>query len=368
MDSRLYVGVMTGTSVDGLDLAILEDAHPPVVLSGVTFPLPANLRQQLLALVHDQAEANVDALGYADAALGDFIGKCVLHLLQTEGLDAAAIRAIGSHGQTVRHRPDGPYPFTLQIGDPHRIAEITGITTVADFRRRDVAAGGQGAPLVPAFHRALFAARHERRVVLNIGGIANVTGLFPGEDLLGFDTGPGNGLLDLWAQEHLGAPMDRDGEWAASGIIQPGLLSAGLADSYFSRSLPKSTGREYFNRSWIERLIAGRLQQLPAANVQRTLVELVCRSIVEAIDQSFGAVDRLIVCGGGRKNTFLLNRLRHIARHPVDTSEDWKIDGDSLEAAAFAWFAARALGGEAAGEPAVTGAHGARVLGVVHPR
>ncbi|MBM4204941.1 MAG: anhydro-N-acetylmuramic acid kinase [Gammaproteobacteria bacterium] len=368
MDSRFFVGVMTGTSVDGLDLAILEDAYPPVVRTGVTYPLPESLRQQLLTLVHNRAEANIDALGYADAELGDFIGRCVLRLLQDEGLDPVEVSAIGSHGQTVRHRPDGRFPFTLQIGDPHRIAEITGITTVGDFRRRDVAAGGQGAPLVPAFHRALFAVPHERRVVLNIGGIANVTGLLPNENLVGFDTGPGNGLLDLWTEEHLGVAMDKDGEWAATGVVNPDLLSAGLADPYFSRAAPKSTGREYFNREWLEQLIARRQQPLPAADVQRTLVELVCRSIADAVRQAFGVVSRLIVCGGGRRNTLLLNRLRQISTCPVDTSEDWKVDGDSLEAAAFAWFAARALAGEPAGVPGVTGARGARILGVVYPR
>jgi anhydro-N-acetylmuramic acid kinase len=363
-----YVGVMTGTSVDGLDVAVIEDATPPSILCGTTYPLPEDLRELLLALVHDRPDANVDALGYADAQLGQFIGSCVLRFLRDEGLSLETISAIGSHGQTIRHRPDDKYPFTMQIGDPHRIAEITGITTVADFRRRDVAAGGQGAPLVPTFHRALFASPDERRVILNIGGIANVTGLMPDQELLGFDTGPGNGLLDLWAQEHLREPMDRGGQWAASGLVDAGMLAAGLADPYFMRASPKSTGREYFNRGWLDRVIASRHTPLQSADVQRTIVELVCQSINDAVDRTFGSVDRLIVCGGGRRNSFLLSRLRQLVEYPVETSEEWNVDGDSLEAAAFAWFAARALAMEPVGEPGVTGARGARILGVVFPR
>lgn len=365
--NRLFVGAMTGTSVDGLDIALLRDSVRPETVAGHTFRLPGSLRDTLLTLVHDLPAATIDRLGRADAELGEFIAECILAFLKTHALDASSITAIGSHGQTVRHRPQNPHAFTLQIGDPHRIAELTGITTVADFRRRDIAAGGQGAPLVPVFHRALFNDTRERRVVLNIGGIANVTGLLPGERLTGFDTGPGNGLMDLWMQEHQGQTMDEDGRWAASGTPDKKLLHLALEDTYFRLRPPKSTGREYFNRVWLETLIRQAGYDINPEDVQATLAELVVHSILGAITDTYEKIDRLIVCGGGRRNTHLIKRLRANATFPVDTSEDWHVDGDSLEAAAFAWLAARALSADAMGDPAVTGATGRRILGVVYP-
>lgn len=358
---------MTGTSVDGLDLALVRDSSRPEILAGRTYPLPEKLREQLLQFVHNDPSGNIDQLGYADAALGDFIGETVLTFLNEEGAALSTITAIGSHGQTIRHRPTPPHAFTLQIGDPHRIAEITGVTTVADFRRRDVAAGGQGAPLVPAFHRALFASPSERRVVLNIGGIANVTALIPDKNLLGFDTGPGNGLMDLWVQEHLGQPMDTNGAWASSRTLDDALVTLALEDPYFHKRPPKSTGREYFNRAWLDDLLRRRHYPLDPAVVQASLAALVARSVTLAINSQFGAIDLLIVCGGGRRNGLLLKLLHEYADYPVLISEDLGVDGDSLEAAAFAWFAARALSHDSAGEPAVTGARASRVLGVIYP-
>ena len=358
---------MTGTSVDGLDLALIQDCNPPAILAGRTFELPVTLRDDLLHLVHDDEKATIDLLGHTDVALGQFIGRAVLDFLRSENTSPADVAAIGSHGQTVRHRPSGKHAFTLQIGDPHHIAEVSGITTVADFRRRDMAAGGQGAPLVPAFHRALFADHGERRIVLNIGGIANVTCLSAGTPLTGFDTGPGNGLMDLWIQENLGSPLDTDGAWAASGEVDPSLLALALADPYFELRPPKSTGREYFNRNWLTGLFARHQLPVAAADVQATLLELTCASINSAVDRYCAPTDRLIVCGGGRKNRALLARLAKLCSCTVDSSEDWGVDGDSLEAAAFAWFAARAMHQQPAGEPSVTGARHARILGVIHP-
>ncbi len=358
---------MTGTSVDGLDLALIKDSPAPEILAGRTYPLPERLRGLLLQFVHNDPNGDIDQLGYADAALGDFIGETVLTFLNDEGIAPSTITAIGSHGQTIRHRPTPPNAFTLQIGDPHRVAEITGITTVADFRRRDVAAGGQGAPLVPAFHRAIFASPSERRVVLNIGGIANVTALLPDEKLSGFDTGPGNGLMDLWTQEHLLQPMDTNGAWASSGVLDHVLLSLALEDPYFHKPHPKSTGREYFNREWLNNLLQRRSYPLDPVVVQATLAALVARSITLAINSQFGAIDKLIVCGGGRRNAFLLRLLRESSGYDVLISEDLGVDGDSLEAAAFAWFGARALFYESAGDPTVTGARVSRVLGVIFP-
>jgi anhydro-N-acetylmuramic acid kinase len=363
----LFIGVMTGTSVDGLDIALVRDSIRPEILSGRTFPLPEPLRNALLTLAHDLPAATIDTLGHSDAALGEFTARSVLAFLVSESLDTSMITAIGSHGQTIRHRPRSTPAFTLQIGDPHRIAEMTGITTVSDFRRRDIAAGGQGAPLVPVFHQALFADTKERRIVLNIGGIANVTGLLPGRPLTGFDTGPGNALLDLWVQEHRALRMDEDGQWASTGKSDSQLLRFALEDPYFSMRPPKTTGREYFNRAWLGALLQRIGHRLNPEDVQASLVDLVVRSIVRAISEFYGDIHRLIVCGGGRRNSELIRRLREAATFPVDPSEDWGVDGDSLEAAAFAWLAARALSGEAVGEPAVTGASAKRVLGVVYP-
>jgi anhydro-N-acetylmuramic acid kinase len=358
---------MTGTSVDGLDIALLLDEPKPRVLSAQTVSLPETLRIDLLHLVHDDSHASIDLLGHCDVALGRFIGQSVMDFLNVRKIETKAVTAIGSHGQTVRHRPFGENAFTLQIGDAHQIAEITGIDTVADFRRRDVAAGGQGAPLVPAFHRAVFSDTNESRVILNIGGIANITRLAPREMLTGFDTGPGNALLDLWIQHQRGLALDKDGAWASQGEVNEPLLTKALRDPYFKQAPPKSTGREYFNHTWLSELLNTINVEVSPESVQTTLVEFTARSIIDAIDGAFNVTDRVIVCGGGRRNSFLLSRLRNMARCPVDISEDWSVDGDSLEAGAFAWMAARTISGEASGVPSVTGAKAPRVLGVIHP-
>jgi anhydro-N-acetylmuramic acid kinase len=275
------------------------------------------------------------------------------------------ITAIGSHGQTVRHRPDAAHPFTWQIGDPNRIAEITGIDTVADFRRRDMAARGQGAPLVPPFHEALFRVANETRVVLNVGGISNVTVLPAAADepITGFDTGPGNCLMDAWCLAETGEAFDRDGQWARRGKPVEALLEALGRDPYFSRPPPKSTGREYFNLQWLEGSLAG----ADPADVQRSLLELTAASVVAAIGQWAENSERIIVCGGGRLNGLLMERLSSLSSIPVETSEMHGFDGDAMEAAAFAWLAARHLDGLPGNAPAVTGADGPRVLGSLYP-
>ena len=362
----LYVGAISGTSVDGLDLALLEDGFRPRIVTGETVALPPELRRALLALSRP-GEDGLDACGLADAALGDFIGRAVINFLQRAGIPPSAIHAIGSHGQTVRHRPQTTPSFTVQIGDPHRIAEITGIQTVADFRRRDMAAGGQGAPLVPPFHRALFGETEETRAVLNIGGIANLT-LLPenrSEPVRGFDTGPGNGLMDAWIAEQRGDQFDADGDWGASGTPDPSLLGQCLADPFFAAPPPKSTGREYFHLAWLRarRSLAG----LSSADVQATLRCLTAESIAFALAAWCPGAKRVIVCGGGRRNQRLMRELADRLPCRVETSEAFGVDGDSLEAAAFAWLAARRLAFEPGNEPAVTGASGLRVLGAVYP-
>jgi anhydro-N-acetylmuramic acid kinase len=362
---HLYLGAISGTSVDGLDLALLEINDSIRFIAAETLPLPDKLRSRLLTLGQPEND-NLDDLGTADAALGRFIAEAALEFLATHGVNPNAVRALGSHGQTVRHRPDQQHPFTWQIGDPNLIAELTGITTVADFRRRDMAAGGQGAPLVPRFHDALFRRTKESLAILNIGGISNLS-LLPADAsqaIIGFDCGPGNALMDSWCQQHQSRPFDHGGAWAATGTVIEPLLKDLLSDSYLQRNPPKSTGREHYNLRWLQ-------PRLPAsadpADVQRTLLELTAQSIREALHNWGSFCQRLVVCGGGRLNQRLLVRLAELADIPVTTSEDHGYDGDGIEAAAFAWLAQRRLDMTTGSAGSVTGADGDRILGGVYP-
>lgn len=356
----LYVGAITGTSVDGLDLALVDIDNDSIrLLAHETRPLPNALRRQLVRL-GQAIDDDLDRLGRADTVLGRFIGASIVRFLKGANLPKEEPRAIGSHGQTVRHRPGDPSPFTMQIGDPSLIAEITGITTVADFRRRDMAAGGEAAPLAPAFHARIFASDSECRAVLNIGGIGNITTLQP---LGGFDTGPGNALLDAWCEAHTGLPYDAAGEWAAGGRVVPGLLDALLADPYLQRTPPKSTGKEHYNLEWLRpRLIP----EADPRDVQRTLVEFTARSIVDAVNRWAPSVQRLLVCGGGRLNRLLMRRLTDLLHSPVQSTDRHGWNGDAIEAAAFAWLAHQRLIEEPGNLPEVTGARGPRVLGAVY--
>jgi anhydro-N-acetylmuramic acid kinase len=367
MSSSCYLGTITGTSVDALDMVLVDMADGIHIRAASSVPFPAELREALIAL-GQPGKDDLDRIGELDVRLGEFIGHSISAYLADQGLDPTQIAAIGSHGQTIRHRPDAAYPFTWQIGDPNRIAELTGITTVADFRRRDMAAGGQGAPLVPPFHAALFGSPDEDAVVLNIGGISNVTWLArdPGQTLTGFDTGPGNALLDAWCQTHTGAAFDLNGQWAATGKVDTRLLARLLRDPYFDRQPPKSTGREYFTNTWLNGLLAGGSPQPP--DVQRTLVELTAASVLQAVRRWAAPCQRIIVCGGGRLNGLLMERLTELSAMPVQPTEDLGYDGDAIEAAAFAWLAARRLSGDTGNAPGVTGASGDRVLGAVYAR
>jgi anhydro-N-acetylmuramic acid kinase len=380
-----FVGLISGTSADGIDAALLRISSPTAQPAGaepgassaltmeveasLTRAYPAAMRSAVLALFQP-GDNEIDRLGELDRALGEAFAETALSLLARQGLAPADVRAIGSHGQTVRHRPGRGEPgrlgFTLQIGDPHTIAERTGITTVADFRRRDVAAGGEGAPLVPAFHRACFAVAGERRAVLNLGGIANLT-LLDGEQLLaGFDTGPANALLDHWAERHLGTPCDRGGAWAAQGRVIPELLDQMLSDPYFQRRGPRSTGREHFNSQWLYQW-APLLDTHAAVDVQATLAELSAKSIAQALAAATFNPHTVLVCGGGVHNADLLERLRaNLAWGPrVCSCAEAGMDPDALEAAAFAWLAYRCLSGQSGNAPQVTGAAGERILGAI---
>jgi anhydro-N-acetylmuramic acid kinase len=366
----LYLGLISGTSADGIDAALLAlDPHPHL-LAALTHPYPESLRGRLLALIsRRQPAATPDELGELDARVGLCFAEAALALLARAEVPAAAVRAIGSHGQTLSHRPGGDPPHTWQIGDPARIVERTGITTVADFRRRDVAAGGQGAPLVPAFHAACFRNPREERAVLNLGGIANLTVLpsDPAAPVLGFDCGPGNALLDEWIERQRGQPCDRGGDWAASGRIDEELLATLLADPFFADPPPKSTGREYFNLGWAEERYPG-LLALDPADVQATLLELTARSVVSALLAHAPSTRRILVCGGGVHNRRLIARLAALlAPRRIESTAMHGIDPDFVEAAAFAWLAAATVAGRPGNLPEVTGAHGPRILGAIYP-
>lgn len=366
---EIYVGLMSGTSLDGIDAVLLdlERSQQPRLLAAQTFQLDSNLRDQLQALCQSGPD-EIERMGQADRQLGLAFGTAVNNLLDIAGVPRSAVRAIGSHGQTIRHRPPGAsrqYPFTLQIGDPTSIAHATGITTVADFRRRDIAAGGQGAPLVPPFHRAIFKGSRTRAIV-NIGGIANVTLLPVDGSVTGFDTGPGNTLMDNWIAHHRGDTYDRDGAWAASGTVSPELLQRMLHAPYFSMAAPKSTGREYFNLPWLEQQIAG--MPISAADVQATLAELTARTIASEIAALVPAPHEVFICGGGAYNTHLMQRLEALL-HPrqLGSTAQLGIDPEWVEAAAFAWLAQQTLAGKPANDPAVTGANAYCVLGAIYP-
>ncbi|MGL6040995.1 MAG: anhydro-N-acetylmuramic acid kinase, partial [Deefgea sp.] len=336
--SQLFVGLMTGTSLDGIDAVVVDLAgEAPKLLASLGAPLPPELRQQLFQL---QAPSD-DEIHLAQLAANVHSRACaevVLALLKQAGLQASDIVAIGNHGQTIRHRPE--YRYTLQIGNHALLAEYTGITVVGDFRSRDVAAGGQGAPLVPAFHHALFAKPNANRVLVNIGGIANLSWLAANGDVIGFDSGPGNALLDGWVLQHLGHHYDANGEWASTGKVLPDLLAQMQSEPFFTLSAPKSTGRDLFHSQWLNRYLADR-NDAPA-DVQATLCELTAWSIATAIKQQ-GTPDEVFVCGGGVHNAYLMQRLAAYLPRKIQSTQALGVDPDWVEAFAFAWLAQRCL-------------------------
>jgi anhydro-N-acetylmuramic acid kinase len=359
-----HLGLMSGTSMDAVDAAIVDfHAAQPRLVATCSTPLPADLRAALADLTRT-GSCRLDELGQLDVKVGRLFAEAALAAVAAAGLTTDRIQAIGSHGQTVWHQPGGEAPFTLQIGDPNIIAEQTGITVVADLRRRDVAAGGQGAPLVPAFHAQLFRTAAPG-VAVNIGGFANLTVLpGSGEPVVGFDTGPGNVLLDGWVQRHLGQAMDSDGAWARGGRVDPALLDRLLADPFFAAAPPKSTGREYFNLAWLDSRLGGQRPE----DVQATLTELTARSIADAIRRHAATARVAILCGGGSYNGYLRERLVHLlAGVRVTDSHEFGIAPQWIEAAAFAWLARETLAGRPGNLPSVTGARRPVVLGGIYP-
>ena len=382
-DSNLYIGLMSGTSMDALDCALVQfnerqqndsltNTKQVVILGTVSLPLPDEMREKMLQLCeggYTDKQQPGELLSWAelDHQFAKLSASAVNQLLQQLSINPAQICAIGSHGQTIRHFPEHACAHSLQLGDPNLIAELTGVTTIADFRRRDIASGGQGAPLVPAFHQDIFRNHSIDRVVLNIGGIANIT-LLPADNSKpssGFDTGPGNTLMDGWIRQHKGKPYDHDGCWAKSGQINTDLLERLLSDDYLLRAAPKSTGRERFNLNWLSAHLTSN-PGITAEDVQATLLELTARSIATDINRSFPNGE-VLVCGGGALNSQLLDRLQtHLKSFDLSTSSSAGLDPLWVEAAAFAWLAKQTLDGLAGNLPEVTGAAGPRILGGIY--
>lgn len=366
MKSGRYIGVMSGTSLDGVDVVLAAiDESRVAQLASLTFPIPIAIKEAVLAICQGQP-LTLSQFGQLDTRLGRLFADAVLALMAQEKLTAQDVVAVGCHGQTVWHEPGGDAPHTLQIGDNNIIAARTGITVVGDFRRRDMALGGQGAPLVPAFHQALLAHPTERRMILNIGGIANLSLLVPGQPVRGFDTGPGNMLMDAWIWRQQKKPYDKDAAWASEGKVILPLLQEMLCDPYFAAPAPKSTGREYFNYGWIERQLMA-FPGLRAQDVQATLAELTAMTISEQVMLS-GGCDRLLVCGGGSRNPLVMARLAGmLPGTEVAPTDEYGISGDDMEALAFAWLAWRTIAGLPGNLPSVTGASEASILGAIFP-
>jgi anhydro-N-acetylmuramic acid kinase len=364
--SDLYIGLMSGTSMDGIDAALVQfDGTTLDILHTARHHYPGPLREQLLLARSDVALKSPGDVPELHRQVGKAFRDAATRLLDDAGVQAESVTAIGSHGQTLRHAPDASPPYSLQIGDPDIIAAGTGITTIADFRRADIELGGQGAPLAPAFHEWLFRSRKATRVVLNIGGIANITVLHEDDrPTTGFDTGPGNTLLDAWIRKQGLAAYDADGDWGASGSVIDQLLATLLADPYFAAPAPKSTGFEYFNLDWLAPALS---DHYDATDIQATLCQLTAQSIAAAVRSAAPEAAEVLVCGGGIHNSDLMGRLAAaLPGTSVGSTASAGLDPDWVEAVAFAWLAMRSHEGLPGNLPSVTGAATAAVLGSVH--
>lgn len=360
-----WIGLMSGTSMDGIDAVLVSfNGHSLEVHAAKTLSYPDDLRHRLLAV--SQNQGTPDEIGELDTLTGALFADAACQVIEASEISPTSIRAIGSHGQTIRHQPLGSAPFSIQIGNPSVIAERTGITTVADFRRRDMAAGGQGAPLVPAFHKAFFNSGTEDRCILNLGGIANITWI-PADDgkpVTGFDTGPANALMDAWCLNQTGLPYDADGHWAEEGTVNQALLHDMLSDAYFSRPAPKSTGKERFNLEWVKTLVR-RHPDLPAEDVQRTLLQLTVTSIIHQLPEVPAL--RVYACGGGTRNPVLMRELEQaLSPAPLAITSDLGLNPQWVEPVAFAWLAQQSLARQPGNLAEVTGARGPRILGAIH--
>ncbi|MEY3808456.1 MAG: hypothetical protein RI893_1432 [Pseudomonadota bacterium] len=365
---ELYIGLMSGTSLDGIDCALVDFNGEKAHLVGFEYqPFQTNIQDLIQKLSKPDALISLKEYGTMDAQLGRLFAETVNSLLAKVSISAAAVQAIGSHGLTIYHAPDAEFPFSLQIGDPNIIAEQTSITTVADFRRRDIAAQGQGAPLVPAFHRAIFHDSTEFRCIVNIGGIANITVLpkHQSEKVIGFDTGPGNTLMDLWIKQQKNLSYDKNGAWAQTGRINHDLVSLLKQDVYFDTPPPKSTGKEYFSLPWIYQHFDP--LNYKAEDIQASLCFLTAITICEAIKKHAPATERILICGGGIHNDYLLELIRQHSTCPVESTEQYGAHPDHVEAMAFAWLARQTLNNLPGNLKEVTGALNAAILGGIYP-
>ena len=362
----MYLGLISGTSADGIDAALVRFEPHCELIFGRTYAWDESLRARLIALGQGGEATSLDELGALDTTLARAFADAALQATRDAGLTPGQVHAIGSHGQTIRHRPEGKAPFTWQMGDGNVIAERSGITTVADFRRRDVAAGGHGAPLMPAFHAALLSSTEEDRAVLNLGGIGNFT-LLPKQGLVhGFDTGPANALLDAWCERHTGQTYDLGGAFAASGTVDELLLARLLDDPWFALPPPKSTGREQFHLPWLESRLAG--SSPSPKDVQATLLELSVATIANSLRATQPGTARVLVCGGGVHNHRLMARLgEELPGIRIESTSAHGLNPDYVEAMGFAWLARETLAGRPGNLPSVTGAKGLRILGAIYP-
>lgn len=365
-ESQLFIGLISGTSIDGIDAALVDfSGDSPHILC--THALPWSGLQDELRHLCQPGDNEIPRLADLDRRAGEHFAQTAMELLADAGLTPDQIAAIGSHGQTVRHQPpgNGQPGFSLQIGDPNIIAEVTGITTIADFRRRDMAAGGQGAPLAPAFHQAIFAKAGQTQIVANIGGISNITVLQGTDKVFGHDTGPGNTLLDAWCLKHQGTPFDRDGKWAVSGSVLPQLLHKLLQDPYFDTAHPKSTGPELFNLTWLDSALAT-LPAIPAPeDVQATLLALTAQTLVGDIKEH--NPEQVYICGGGARNPALMAALQaQLPDSQLNTTEALGVLPEWVEAAAFAWLAQQTLNHLPGNAPQATGAARPVILGGIY--
>lgn len=366
---NLFIGIMSGTSMDAVDAALVDfQQQSPQIIATHSQPISAELRNDLTHIC-TPGNNEINRAGELDVQVGRLFAVTINELIKKAAIASKQITAIGSHGQTIRHQSTGQFPFTLQIGDPNIIAAKTGITTVADFRRRDMALGGQGAPLAPAFHNYIFRTDQEDRIILNLGGIANITYL-PADlkkPVIGFDTGPANTLLDSWASEQLNVNFDAYGRWAASGIADHALLDLLLTDPFFHKNPPKSTGREYFNLAWLKQQLKQLKTSLMPADIQATLTELTAKSIALAINKITSSSSAIYVCGGGLKNNYLIKRLKLNCSHcNVQSTDDAGIPAQWMEAMLFAWLAQKTLNKQPGNLTSVTGASKQSILGAVY--
>lgn len=366
IDSDLYIGLISGTSIDGVDCALVQfDDNRPILLASHFSPTSAELRKKTLQLCVG-TDLDLRLYGQVDIELGRVFAAAVNALLKKAAVDSASVKAIGSHGQTVWHQPGGGCPFTLQLADPNIITQATGITTVADFRRRDMAAGGQGAPLASLLHKNCFASPTEDRVVVNIGGISNITVLEKSGKCVAFDTGPGNVLMDYWAGKNLEKNFDANGDWARTGDANAALLSLLLAQEYFSLPPPKSTGRELFNGHWLESKLRQCQNEVAAVDVQATLLDFTVATVVAEI-RKIVLPDKIYICGGGVHNTTLITALQSaMPESVVATTAAVGLDPDWVEAIAFAWMAKQTMAGQPVDTRAFTGAAEAIILGGIY--